>query len=91
MIGDPTEGAILVAALKAGASAKALNVAYPRRQEIPFDSTRKRMVTIHSVEKPEDGDISPLKGDAKREWHIIAVKGAPDVVFEPLFPYSNHD
>ena len=80
MIGDPTEGAILVAALKAGASATALNDAYPRRQEIPFDSTRKRMVTIHSVENPEDADISPLKGDAKREWHIIAVKGAPDVV-----------
>ncbi|MBG0787565.1 MAG: cation-translocating P-type ATPase [Anaerolineaceae bacterium] len=80
MIGDPTEGAILVAALKAGASAKALNDAYPRRQEIPFDSTRKRMVTIHAVEDPKDADISPLKGDTKREWHIIAVKGAPDVV-----------
>ncbi len=81
MIGDPTEGAILVAALKAGASAKSLNQAYPRQQEIPFDSTRKRMVTIHSVEEPEDSDISPLKsGDEKREWYIIAVKGAPDVV-----------
>lgn len=81
MIGDPTEGAILVAALKAGASAKSLNEAYPRKQEIPFDSTRKRMVTIHAVEEPEDSDISPLSGDDERkEWHIIAVKGAPDVV-----------
>ena len=80
MIGDPTEGAILVAALKAGASAKSLNKAYPRQQEIPFDSTRKRMVTVHSVEDPQDADISPLTGDEKREWHIIAVKGAPDVV-----------
>lgn len=80
MIGDPTEGAILVAALKAGASAKLLNDAYPRKQEIPFDSTRKRMVTVHAVEDPNDADISPLKGDVKREWHIIAVKGAPDVV-----------
>ena len=81
MIGDPTEGAILVAALKAGASAKSLNEAYPRKQEIPFDSTRKRMVTIHAVEQPEDADISPLSSDdKKREWHIVAVKGAPDVV-----------
>jgi Ca2+-transporting ATPase len=81
MIGDPTEGAILVAALKAGASAKTLNEAYPRKQEIPFDSTRKRMVTIHAVENPEDGDISPLStGDEKREWHIVVVKGAPDIV-----------
>jgi len=83
MIGDPTEGAILVAALKAGASAKSLNKAYPRKQEIPFDSTRKRMVTIHAVEEPEVEDISPLEeDDEKREWHIVAVKGAPDVVVD---------
>ncbi len=80
MIGDPTEGAILVAALKAGASAKALNQAYPRKQEIPFDSTRKRMVTVHAVEDPDGEDISPLNKEHQREWHIIAVKGAPDVV-----------
>jgi len=83
MIGDPTEGAILVAALKAGASAKSLNEAYPREQEIPFDSARKRMVTVHAVEKPENEDISPLTNeDSKREWHIVAVKGAPDVVLD---------
>jgi Ca2+-transporting ATPase len=81
MIGDPTEGAILVAALKAGSSAKSLNESYPRKQEIPFDSERKRMVTIHEVETPEDDDISPLNGDdKKREWYMVAVKGAPDVV-----------
>jgi P-type Ca2+ transporter type 2C len=83
MIGDPTESAILVAALKAGASAKALNNAYPREQEIPFDSTRKRMVTIHAIEEPEEEDLSPLTADdEKREWHIVAVKGAPDVVLD---------
>jgi Ca2+-transporting ATPase len=83
MVGDPTEGAILVAALKAGSSAKALNEAYPRKQEIPFDSERKRMVTVHNVEAPEDEDISPLNGeDKKREWYIVAVKGAPDVVLD---------
>ncbi len=83
MIGDPTEGAILVAALKAGASAKLLNDAYPRKQEIPFDSSRKRMVTVHAVEEPRNDDISPLtKEDGKREWHIVAVKGAPDVVLD---------
>jgi Ca2+-transporting ATPase len=81
MIGDPTEGAILVAALKAGASAKTLNEAYPRKQEIPFDSVRKRMVTVHAIKEPKDSDISPLsEDDEKREWHIIVVKGAPDVV-----------
>jgi Ca2+-transporting ATPase len=83
MVGDPTEGAILVAALKAGASAKSLEQAYPRKDEIPFDSTRKRMVTVHAVEDPEDDDISPFtKQDDKREWYIIDVKGAPDVVLD---------
>jgi P-type Ca2+ transporter type 2C len=81
MIGDPTEGAILVATLKAGASADQLNYAYPRAQEIPFDSVRKRMLTIHAVDSPDDTDISPLKGDdGNRDLFFIDVKGAPDVV-----------
>ena len=81
MIGDPTEGAILVAAHKAGASAKGLNKAYPREQEIPFDSARKRMVTIHAIEDVDSADISPFdEDDEKRELHVIDVKGAPDVV-----------
>ncbi len=81
MIGDPTEGAILVAALKAGASAKSLNEAYPRKQEVPFDSVRKRMLTIHSIEAPIEDDLSPFTdNDEKKDWYIIDVKGAPDVV-----------
>ncbi|MDY6845935.1 MAG: HAD-IC family P-type ATPase [Chloroflexota bacterium] len=83
VIGDPTEGAILVAAHKAGSSAKAINKAYPREQEIPFDSTRKRMVTVHSVDELEAEQLSPLsEGEEKREWYIVAVKGAPDVVLD---------
>ena len=80
MVGDPTEGSILVAALKAGASAKALNTSYPRKQEIPFDSDRKRMVTVHAIENPEASDLSPLEDEEKREWYAVVVKGAPDVV-----------
>ncbi len=81
MIGDPTEGAILVAALKAGVSVSALNQSYPREQEIPFDSIRKRMVTVHEIEAPEDEDISPIfQSDQKQHWHVIDVKGAPDMV-----------
>ncbi len=84
LIGDPTEGAILVAANKACCSARAINKAYPREQEIPFDSTRKRMVTIHSVEEPENENLSPLAevDEAKREWYIVTIKGAPDVVLD---------
>jgi len=95
MVGDPTEGAILVAALKAGASAKDLNKSFPRAQEIPFDSVRKRMLTIHSVDSPKDDDISPMNGeDADRDLYVIAVKGAPDIVLglcTQVMTSDNHD
>jgi len=80
MIGDPTEGSILVAAYKAGATGKELNSNYPRKQEIPFDSERKRMVTIHEIVKPGGGDISPFYSDEKTYKYVINVKGAPDIV-----------
>ncbi|RIK55223.1 MAG: ATPase, partial [Chloroflexi bacterium] len=80
IIGDPTEGSILIAAAKAGVLQETLNAAYPRRQEIPFDSARKRMVTIHSVEAPVAGDSSPFHDASQLRWKVVEVKGAPDVV-----------
>ncbi len=80
MVGDPTEGAILVAAAKAGAFPSQLNTAYPRDGEVPFDSTRKRMITVHKVAQPQTADISPFQDSTPREWFVIAVKGAPDMV-----------
>ncbi|MCL4559268.1 MAG: cation-translocating P-type ATPase [Chloroflexi bacterium] len=80
MVGDPTEGALLVAAAKAGVLAEALNQAYPRANEIPFDSVRKRMVTLHSIREPRDEDVSPIYGENHHEWYALAVKGAPDEV-----------
>ena len=52
MIGDPTEGALVVAAAKAGLTQDSLADLYPRVNEIPFDSDRKRMTTIHEVRDP---------------------------------------
>ncbi len=80
MIGDPTEGSILVAAYKAGAGSQALNNAYPRKNEIPFDSERKRMVTIHAIDNPSLEDISPFTDASHKNLQVVAVKGAPDVV-----------
>ncbi len=80
IVGDPTEGAILAAAARAGVLQDALNQAYPRQQEIPFDSTRKRMVTVHEVQSPHPDDSSPLQDGSQRRWSAVAVKGAPDVV-----------
>ena len=63
--GDPTEGALLVAAAQEGLDQHKLEEALPRTDELPFDSTRKRMSTIHAL--PEGG-------------YRVYVKGAPDVL-----------
>ena len=47
MVGDPTEGALVVAAAKAGYGRRSWRRRYPRVAEVPFDSDRKRMTTIH--------------------------------------------
>ncbi|RPI31660.1 MAG: HAD family hydrolase, partial [Chloroflexota bacterium] len=91
MVGDPTEGAMVVAAAKAGATATDLNKAYPRLQEIPFDSNRKRMVTIHALKDPRAEDISPFYDEGKKEWEAVLVKGAPDVVLNLCSYYQRMD
>ncbi len=88
MVGDPTEGSLLVAAYKAGALAANLNKAYPRVNEVPFDSERKRMITIHTIDAPAKSDISPFTDDSRKQWHVIAVKGAPDLVLDLCSSYQ---
>jgi Ca2+-transporting ATPase len=80
IVGDPTEGSILVAAEKAGSSVEDLQKAYPRVQEIPFDSERKRMLTIHAIKQPAEDEFSPFAQADRGQGFIIAVKGAPDLV-----------
>lgn len=65
--GDPTEGALLVAARKIGLQAEALDERLPRVGEVPFSSERKLMSTIHrDTEKSHRG--------------IVFTKGAADVL-----------
>ena len=48
--GDPTEGALLVAARKGGLDESSLHKRFPRVDEIPFDSTRQYMATLHDID-----------------------------------------
>ena len=88
IVGDPTEGALLVAAAKAGALHIQIDEAYPRENEVPFDSERKRMITIHDVREPQPGDLSPFYDEKHKDWDVIAVKGAPDVVLDLCSKYQ---
>src|SRR3989304_4068389 len=82
MAGDPTEGALIVAAVKAGAVREALGHAYPRIDEVPFDSTRKRMTTVHKVNDPRPEDFSPFYDASLLGWGVVPPKGAPDVTLD---------
>jgi Ca2+-transporting ATPase len=65
--GDPTEGALIVAARKAGLAENALDARFVRVGEVPFSSERKLMSTLHT--------------DAERLERIVALtKGAADVL-----------
>ncbi len=90
MTGDPTEGALVVAAAKAGALPRPLHQAYPRVQEVPFDSERKRMITVHMVSASTPEDFSPFyHGEAGS--YVVAIKGAPDVVLDLCTHYQRMD
>ncbi|MCJ7733393.1 MAG: cation-translocating P-type ATPase, partial [Anaerolineales bacterium] len=91
MVGDPTEGALLVAAAKGGALPAPLSQAYPRIEEIPFDSERKRMVTVHTIKNPKAGDVSPFYDQKQQTWYVVAQKGAPDIVLERCTHYQSRD
>jgi len=67
MKGDPTEGALVVAAVKAGFHEAEMRLENPRIEEIPFSSERKRMTTLHQM------------ADGKK---IAFMKGAPEVILE---------
>jgi P-type Ca2+ transporter type 2C len=65
--GDPTEGALIVAARKAGLRAEVLDTRLPRVAEVPFSSERKLMSTLHRDKE---------RGDKE----VVFSKGAPGVV-----------
>jgi Ca2+-transporting ATPase len=77
IVGDPTEGALVVAAVKAGLSPEDLNEREPRVSEIPFTSERRRMTTLH---KTADGGLVAYSKGAAEEvmagctMHLVSGK-----------------
>jgi Ca2+-transporting ATPase len=74
-LGDPTEGALVVAAAKFGLLKPDLDLQMPRIAESPFDSDRKRMTTIHRIEPDADQEIVRRLGSSPL---IAFTKGSVD-------------
>jgi len=86
-IGDPTEGALVVAAAREGMKKSELEAALPRVEEVPFDSERKRMTTVHKVVSDSGSEIpealeSVLNGGRESTLCVAFTKGAVDSLLE---------
>jgi Ca2+-transporting ATPase len=77
IVGDPTEGALLAASSKLGFDRERVNERFPRTAEIPFDSDRKRMVTIHRTEDPD--------------VRLVTAKGAVEAMIEAVTGVASDD
>jgi len=75
-LGDPTEGAMVVAAAKMGYWKSSLDSSFPRAAELPFDSERKRMTTVHHLERYDPAVLAGLEVGARR--YIAFTKGGVD-------------
>jgi len=86
LMGDPTETALIEAAQKAGIAKEKMEAVYPRLDEVPFDSDRKLMSTLH--EDPEGGYLLVTKGAleevAKRSVEMLADGGSVPVDVDEL-------
>ncbi|MBI3150783.1 MAG: cation-translocating P-type ATPase [Chloroflexi bacterium] len=75
-LGDPTEGALVAAAAKMGYWKSSLDLSFPRAAELPFDSERKRMTTVHHLGNYDPTVLSGLEIGDKR--YIAFTKGSVD-------------
>lgn len=84
--GDPMEGALLAAALKAGIDPDTLRNAWPEQDQIPFNPEKRMMASLH-IMRP---DLAP-------HWHLpdgqrfVYVKGAPEQLLQCCVQQMAHD
>src|SRR5574340_615068 len=85
-VGDPTEGALVIAAAKAGLWKADLEKSMPRVAELPFDSERKRMTTVHKVDFEQQpallNSARTLIQNESTLPYLSITKGAPDSLLE---------
>ena len=74
VVGDPTEGALVLAADEIGHSKQELEARWPRLAEVPFTSERKRMTTVHHSPPEDEFDRAPW-GELP---YVAFCKGAAD-------------
>ena len=77
-LGDPTEAALLAAGARFGLERAALDRELPRVEEIPFDSGRKRMTTVHR--RPDGGLRVACKGAPESLLRQEVLADGPDVL-----------
>lgn len=78
VFGDPTEGAIISASAERGIFRPELEQLLPRIAEIPFDSTTRRMITVHGITDSIPAQLSSLS--LQQGGKLLAAKGAIDAV-----------
>ncbi|QIN78402.1 HAD-IC family P-type ATPase [Rubrobacter marinus] len=81
-VGDPTEGALVVVAARYGLDKPDLDATLPRAAELPFDSGRKRMTTVHEVPSGDLGVVEGLRAVADGRPYVALTKGAADALVE---------
>ncbi len=75
-LGDPTEGALVTAAARMGYWKSSLDASFPRTAELPFDSERKRMTTVHHLGQYDPEVLAGL--DVSNHRYIAFTKGSVD-------------
>ncbi|HJS20542.1 MAG TPA: HAD-IC family P-type ATPase, partial [Anaerolineales bacterium] len=75
-LGDPTEGALVAAAAKMGYWKSSLDSSFPRAVELPFDSERKRMTTVHHLRQYDPEVLAGL--DVSNHRYMAFTKGSVD-------------
>ena len=93
-IGDPTEAALLVAAESYDLMKKDLDEMFPRVDEVPFSSDRKRMTTVHRVTDDAIGKVDPRAVEAFSAFahdYVAFTKGALGIVLDESKYVWAHD